>query len=142
VNGTPSKPFKASTCIRQGDPLSPFLFILMMEGLGRLLTATRDHNEISGLQLHPDALAHTHQQLVNDTMLMGYASVQESHMLRNRMDLFLEASELEINEEKLQVFFFNSPQVNRRNILRILTFKEGSLPNKYLGVPLLESQAK
>ena len=37
INGTPSKTFQPSRGIRQGDPLSPFLFVLMMEGLGRFL---------------------------------------------------------------------------------------------------------
>ena len=37
INGIPSRPFKPSTGIRKGDPLSPFLFVLMEEGLGRHL---------------------------------------------------------------------------------------------------------
>jgi hypothetical protein len=38
VNGSPSPTFSPSRGIHQGDPLSPFLFILMAEGLGRMLT--------------------------------------------------------------------------------------------------------
>ena len=37
IKGVPYKPFNPSRGIRQGDPLSPFIFILMSEGLGRML---------------------------------------------------------------------------------------------------------
>jgi hypothetical protein len=35
INGAPTKPFCPSRGIKQGGPLSPFMFILMMEGLSK-----------------------------------------------------------------------------------------------------------
>ena len=40
------------------------------------------------------------------------------------------------------MYFFNTPKVRRRNILRILEFSEGVLPSKYLGAPLADSTMK
>ena len=72
VNGVPSGIIKPSSGIRQGDPLSLFLFILMAEGLGRSIATLRDNNEIKRLSVNPMVGKQTHQQFVDDTMLMGY----------------------------------------------------------------------
>ena len=120
VNGTPSQPFSATRGIRQGDPLSPFLFIIIAEGLGRLLRDMQNSGQIKGLNLCENQPAQTHQQFVDDNMLMGPSSVQEARGIKKGLDLFLLASGLEINKEKSQVFFLNTSRVAKRNILRIL----------------------
>lgn len=142
VNGSPSQPFNPSHGIRQGDPLSPFLFILIAEGLGRTIRAHHQANEFRGIKLFQDLEAQTHQQFVDDTMLMGHASVQEARTIKAILDLFSEASGLDINVDKSQIFFFNTPVVTKCNILRILGYQEGSLPTKYLGAPLSDTTLK
>lgn len=61
VNGSPSELFLPSRGLRQGDLLSPFLFILMMEGLGRSIKHAREMGKIQGLQLSENGQVLTHQ---------------------------------------------------------------------------------
>eukprot|EP00253_Pinus_taeda_P017716 PITA_17716 len=133
VNGTPSKTFTASRGIRQGDPLSPFLFILAAEGLGRFIKKEREANRIKGLKLWGNNLPLTHQQFVDDIMLFGEPTVKEVRHLRRILDLFAEDSGLEINRDKSCVFIFNTVDQVKAHLIRLLGFRRGELPTKYLG---------
>ena len=70
---------------------------------------------------------------------MGPSSVQEGIGIKKGLDTFLEASGLDINKGKSQVYFFNTSKVMIRNILCILEFMKGKFPSKYMGAPLDES---
>lgn len=48
VNGTSSGLFSSSRVLRKGDPLSPLMFVIVMEALSRMLTATVDMGLFSG----------------------------------------------------------------------------------------------
>eukprot|EP00253_Pinus_taeda_P015299 PITA_15299 len=133
VNDTPSKTFKASKGIRQGDPISPFLFILAVEGLGKYLKQERVDGNIKGLRLWGNDLPITHQQFVDDIMLFGEPTVREVRNLKKALDLFAEASGMEINKDKSCTFIFNTVETVKRHLSRLLGFKQGDLPTKYLG---------
>lgn len=60
VNGSPSEIFTPSRGLRKGHPLSPFLYILMMEGLGRSINQAKVSEEIKGLQLTKNGQVMTH----------------------------------------------------------------------------------
>ena len=65
--------------------------------------------------------------------------MHEARGIKDCLNTFLEASGLEINKEKSKTYFFNTPRITKRNILRSMEFQEGSLPSKYLGAPMEES---
>jgi len=77
LNGGPHQPFIPSRGIRQGDPLSPFLFFIMAEGLGRSLAKAKHRNQLKGIKPLHQGTTVTHQQFVDATMLMGAPIVQE-----------------------------------------------------------------
>eukprot|EP00253_Pinus_taeda_P031502 PITA_31502 len=141
VNGLPSRPFKPSRGIRQGDPLSPFLFIIMAEGLGRHLKQALLSNQLKGISIH-NSPASSHQQFVDDTMLYGYPSAQEASRLKSLLKDFSDASGLHVNNAKSQIFFFHTPPSVKLAITRILGFHAASLPSTYLGAPLTASAIK
>eukprot|EP00253_Pinus_taeda_P004755 PITA_04755 len=136
VNGSPSETFTPSRGLRQGDPLSPFLFILMMEGLGKAIKHAKIVGKIRGIQLSDNGQALTHQQFVDDTMLQGIPIVKESLAYKQILNEFSMASGMETNLSKSKNFFFNTNITIQRNMSRILGFQRDSLPLKYLGVPL------
>ena len=136
LNKSPTRLFSPSKGIRQGDLLSPFLFILDAEGLSKLIKAQVGQGRIRGLSFYEDMDKQTHQQFVDDIMLMEHPSIQEVRAYKTSLVTFAKASGLEVNPEKCQIFFFNTLLITQRNIGRILRFQKGMFPTKYLGVPL------
>ena len=113
----------------------------MEEGLGRSLKAKKVKGIIKGIRPHEGMNAQTQKQFVDDTMLMGVSSVREAREIKNMLESFKRASGLEVNKDKSQIFYFNTPPITWHNINRIFEFSEGSLSTKYLEAPLPEGKA-
>jgi hypothetical protein len=108
VNGVPSQPLSPSIGIRHGYPLSPFLFVIMVEGLGRYIKASIQNVSLQGLPLHSLQPEASHSQFFNDTLLMNTPIRKESIKLSSILSYFSEASGTTFNLAKSQLFFFNT----------------------------------
>jgi len=92
LNGTLTETFKPSRGLRQGDPLSPFLFIIVVDGLGRLIKARVNNGKLKGLRLWGEDLTITHQQFVDDVIMYSQANLTEAKKLVEILKEFTKAS--------------------------------------------------
>ena len=76
----------------------------MTEGLGRFIKSQADLGLVRGWKWHNDILAYTHLQFVDDTGLMGLATINEARNFRIILDTYLKASGLKINEGKSSIY--------------------------------------
>ena len=105
------------------------MFILMAEGLSRIIKDEIVNIELMGLKFHDDSETISHHQFVEDTMLMGHSSGQEARTMKKCLKSFSKDFGLEVNNTKSQVFFFNTPRIHQQNILCILGFQGPFQPN-------------
>ena len=106
VNGTPTSFFNASRGIRQGCPLSPLLFILVIEGLSLMIKDARDNGLIRGIKFSP-SLTLTHLLFVDDVILLGSGTILDWLAFESLLDCFCKASGMCINADKSCLLFHN-----------------------------------
>ncbi|KAJ6925333.1 hypothetical protein NC651_009871 [Populus alba x Populus x berolinensis] len=139
LNGELHGFFPSSRGLRQGDPLSPYLFVLGMEGLGGLLKiASMDSRFRFHWRCKKNAI--THLTFADDLMIFSHADLASVTTIREALNNFSSISGLEINHSKSQVFVSGVAEHIRIDIMNCLEFRLGILPVKYLGVPLISSR--
>ncbi|WMV44670.1 hypothetical protein MTR67_038055 [Solanum verrucosum] len=138
INGSPTGFFSSEKGLRQGDPLSPFLFILAMEGLSDMLKSAQVNNRIRGFTVNEGnslGVSISHLQYADDTLVFCEAEKEQLKHLRVIFILFEAVSRLHINWEKSFIYPVNEvPEIS--TLTNILGGKIGELPTTYLGMPL------
>lgn len=134
VEGSPTQVVKLSKGLRQGDPLSPLLFVMVIEYLSKLVTrAVKDRKvelyTIGGAQIE------SHLAFADDITFFCRASIKSLTSLREVLAEFEEFSGLRINPRKSSIIF-SKRVTDKAQLASILGFQIKDLPIKYFGVPL------
>ena len=108
INGVPTGFIKSTRGIRQGDPLSPFLFLLCTEGLHGLLTQLALRGDIHGFSLSRRSPSLTHLLFAYDSLLFCRSNAEECHKVMEVLQVYEMGSRQQINKAKTIVFFSKS----------------------------------
>ncbi|XP_062103340.1 uncharacterized protein LOC133814390 [Humulus lupulus] len=134
MNGRVQGNFLGRKGLRQGDPISPLLSVLVMEYFTRLLieaTQTKD------FKYHPSCkkLKLVILCFVDDLVLFCKGADASVQIIKDSFKSFSLASRLTANLDKSRVYFGGMAEKETKSILERLHFAEATFPIKYLGIP-------
>ncbi|XP_071714382.1 uncharacterized protein [Rutidosis leptorrhynchoides] len=100
VNGSPATEYNMGGGVRQGEPLSPFLFIVAVEGLNVLAKSVVEKKLFKGMELGNDKVVVSHLKYADDTIFFGEWDHDNLKSLLNLLKCFELTSGLKINMSK------------------------------------------
>ncbi|CAN6171901.1 unnamed protein product [Urochloa humidicola] len=134
LNGSRGGWFKHYAGLRQGDPLSPMLFILAMEPLQKLLDLATSDNILSPIN---NRAARLRTSLYADDAAIFLNPVkQEIHAVNDLLQLFGQVSGLIINRSKCAVYPIQCDGIDLDDVMQDFNCPISSFPCTYLGLPL------
>ncbi|GKC07706.1 RNA-directed DNA polymerase, eukaryota, reverse transcriptase zinc-binding domain protein [Tanacetum coccineum] len=136
INGSPTLEFSLGHGLRQGDPLSPFLFILVMEGLHLALQEANHSWLIKGVSLGNDAFNVSHFFFADDVVILTDWNTNDMKNIVRTLNSFYMASGLKINISKSNVYGVGVSKENLEAMSTLTGCLAGSLPFTYLGLPI------
>jgi hypothetical protein len=92
--------FTPTRGIRQGDPLSPYLFLFVAEGLSRLLKGEESRGEIEGVRVCIDAPEVSHLLFADDSLILMHVDKRNADNLRSILDRYCANSDQRVSEAK------------------------------------------
>ena len=129
--------------LRQRDPLSPFLFIMGIEVLSRLLLRAENTGQIHGIRAVRGYTPITHLMFSDDLLLFTRLSHKELNAILNCLEIYQSWSVQVVNFQKSSILFSHNLNTERKRSLCSLSgFEEGDPSSKYLGLPLALSSSK
>ncbi|KAG7547784.1 Ribonuclease H domain [Arabidopsis suecica] len=140
-NGEKTEQFTPSRGIRQGDPLSPYLFVLCLERLCHLIDRSVAGKEWKPISISQGGPKLSHICFADDLILFAEASVTQIRVIRRVLERFCVASGQKVSLEKSKIFF--SENVHKdlaKQISDESGIKSTKELGKYLGMPILHKR--
>ena len=129
--------------ICQGDPLSPYLFLLCVVGFTSLLAKAELEGCIKGVSICRRAPKISNLMFADDSLPFCRAAQSEVAVVNVVLQTYASAFGQCINMEKSSVYFSsNTPARKKEEIVSVLGVKEVERFESYLGLPTLVGQAK
>lgn len=143
INEQPKGFFKSSRGVKQGDPLSPTLFILAAEVLSRALNKLMEGKEFRRFGMPRSSPNINHLAFADDMIILCKTEIRTMMMVTNTLDRYEKVSGQKIKKEKSVIYMHHSiseGDVITAEVITSILRKE--FPFKYLGCPIFYKNKK
>ena len=138
INGQPHEHITPTRGLRQGDPLSPYFFLMCTKGLDGLINKAAIDGSIRGVSLCHNGPKLTHLLFANDSLIFCRAKEEECQTLLEVLAKYERASGQQINRAKTTLFFSKSTSEEVQGVIKdMLGVNIVRQYEKYLGLPSL-----
>jgi hypothetical protein len=136
INDLVGPKFQTMKGLRQEDSLSPLLFNIVVDMLTILIKRAKAEGQIDGMVPHlvDDGLSIL--QYADDTLIFLGHDLEKAKNLKLLLCAFEQLSDIKINFHKSEIFCFGQAKDMQQQYLILFGCHEGSLPFKYLGIPM------
>lgn len=129
--------------IRQGDPISPYLFLLCAEALSSLISHAAETGVITGVPTSPRGPRVSHLFFADDSLLFCRANSVEWRRLMKILGIYEAGSGQKLNLQKTSIVFSRNTSAEKKaEILNLSGFTEAQRIDKYLGLPSYIGKSK
>ncbi|XP_060972454.1 uncharacterized protein LOC115717936 [Cannabis sativa] len=143
LNGSIKGLVTPSRGIRQGDPLSPYLFLICAEGLSRLLQHEESTGALQGLKISRNAPSVSHLFFADDSVLFCRANRQSARSIHRCLQTYSQASGQVINPDKCVLSFSDNTRQHEQDFFTaLLGMPIQPCHEQYLGLPSFAGRDK
>jgi hypothetical protein len=132
----PLEPFKPLHGLRQGDPLSPYLFLFVADGLSRLMQRKVDQGNLDQLHVCRCAPGISHLLFADDTLMFLKIKEQQAMVINTVLGQYEQGTGQLVNPAKCSIMFGkNCEDADKERTKEILNVSHVAEDEKYLGLP-------
>jgi len=143
LDGSPCQKFNPQRGLLQGDPLSPYLFILCAEVFSGLLNKAQTEKDLHGIQIVRGAPKINHLVFADDSFIFCRDSFQDCQTILEILNTYQPASGQLINLDKSEISFSRNVPDDRKILFQgWMQIKAVECHSKYLGLPAFVGRSK
>jgi hypothetical protein len=143
LNGTLLEAFSPTRGLRQGDPLSPYLFLLVAEGLSTLIQQEIRDSSLRELKICRKAPGISHLLFADDSLLFFEANKEQATIVKGILQKYESCTGQLLSPSKCSILLGNNVrEEDGKDTLSILQIEKAEFEEKYLGLPVPEGRLK